>query len=299
MKGIKSMLSIDKLTLCYIANDELIDKLDNYDEIDDTDDCFRLKRIPSEDTLYMNGFNLMIKYPEKDAEGTTWRKFGTLRTKNRSVKNNSYVWIYFENWVFYETFITNSEKHSWFCLTDYVIDELELTFNNITELHICFDSNINFAKRVKKAQFNDDYEVILNGKCRFDKEEILKEILYLQTGNQKRMKTISAYIHPQVKDGLSLRIYDKSEELKKSNKSYIKTWIDMDNNIHRVEVTTKNEHIKEYYKEKSPEMKDETLIRLFASQQESQPILAEMIEYFANRLLRFRYKGNPISIFQI
>lgn len=44
---------------------------------------------------------------------------------------------------------------------------------------------------------------------------------------------------------------------------------------------------------------DEALMVTLASQHESQELLFDMLYYFSNRLLRFRYLGKVISIFEL
>lgn len=113
------------------------------------------------------------------------------------------------------------------------------------------------------------------------------------------MRTLSIYITPKKQDGLSLKVYDKKRELEKSKKSYIPLWNGLRNNDYRVELTLKNEHLKEFYKQKGETIPDELLMATLASQQQSQDPLFEMLLYFSNRLLRFRFDGKPISIFQL
>lgn len=140
------------------------------------------------------------------------KKLATLKTKLRSMDDSkvNYVWLYLENWVFYEVFgVYDGSKCNWLSSVDYIVDELGLRFNNITDLHISLDTNINFAKRIKHAQFSDDYKVILNGTLRSNKKEILGEILHIQTGDQCRLRTLTIYVNPKKQDGLSLKIYDK------------------------------------------------------------------------------------------
>lgn len=159
--------------------------------------------------------------------------------------------------------------------------------------------NINFAKKIKHAQFNDDYEVILNGKARLDKKEVLDEILHIQTGDQCRLRTLTICINPKKQDGLSLKIYDKKRELEKSNKKYIPQWNGLKDKDYRVELTIKNEHLKEFYQWKGEAVPDELLMATLASQSQSQDLLFDMLYYFSNRLLRFRYNGKGVSIFQL
>lgn len=302
MRKNKSIISVDKLTLCYQAKDKLINKLSECNELTDSDDCFYLERIPCDDALFSDSFNVIIKRTLFDGTGgLIKKKFATLRTKSHSMNENkiNYVWLYIENWVFYETSTAIQGKHNWLACVDYIVDELGLSFNNITSLDIALDTNINFAKRIKSAQFNDDYEVILNGTLRSDKKELLNEILHIQTGDQCRLRTLSIYITPKKQNGLSLKVYDKKRELGKSHKTYIPQWNELKNNDYRIELTLKNEHLKEVYKQKGEVIPDELLMATLASQQQSQDPLFAILLYFSNRLLRFRCNGKPISIFQL
>lgn len=295
------VISIDKLTLCYRAKDEIVQKLNECNELIDSDDCFRLVRVPSDEALFANSFHVMIKFPYSDGrKGFVERKFATLKTRLRSMEDTNYVWLYLENWVFYDVFgVYNGSKCNWLSCVDYVANELELSLNNITDLHIALDSTVNFAKKIKHAQLNDAYELILNGKLRSNKKKILKEILYVQTGDQHRLRTLTVYINPKKQDGLSLKIYDKKRELEKSNKEYIPKWSGITDKNYRVELTLKNEHLKEYYQNNGGTILDEALMVTLASQRESQELLFDMLYYFSNRLLRFRYSGKVISIFEL
>lgn len=302
MRKNKSVISVDKLTLCYKATGELVDRLNEYNELIDGDDCFRLVRVPSDEALFANCFHVMIKFSFGNAGGIVEKKLATLKTKLRSMDDSkvNYVWLYLENWVFYEVFgVYDGSKCNWLSCVDYIVDELGLRFNNITDLHISLDTNINFAKRIKHAQFSDDYKVILNGTLRFNKKEILGEILHIQTGDQCRLRTLTIYVNPKKQDGLSLKIYDKKKELEKSHKSYIPKWHGLKDKNYRVELTVKNEHLKEFYQWKNETFPNELLMATLASQSQSQDLLFDMLYYFSNRLLRFSYNGKGISIFQL
>lgn len=271
------------------------------DELVDSDGCFRLVRVPSDEALFANCFNVIIKFSLGNGEGIVERKLGTLKSKLRSMDNGiiNYVWLYVENWAFYETFSVIQGKHNWLSCIDYITDELGLSLNNITDFHIALDTNINFAKKIRRSQFNDDFELILNGTFRSDKKEVLNEILHIQTGDQCRLRTLSIYITPKKQDGLSLKVYDKKRELEKSNKAYIPLWNGLRKTDYRVELTLKNEHLKEFHKQKGEVIPDELLMATLASQEQSQDPLLEMLLYFSNRLLRFRFAGRPLSVFQL
>ena len=62
MRKKKSIISIDKLTLCYRATDEVIRKLNEYDKLEDSDNSFTLVRVPSDEALFANSFHVMINF---------------------------------------------------------------------------------------------------------------------------------------------------------------------------------------------------------------------------------------------
>lgn len=307
MKKVKSVISIDKLTLCYSASSELIAQLNEINELIDSDGCFRLVRIASDEALFANSFRLLIKFPEGDGKCTE-KEFAILKTKTNSIESNkkNYVWLYFDNWVFYEVFITvQGSKCNWLSCVNYIIDELGLVFNNITSLDIALDNNVNIAKKIKHAQFSDDYTVKLNGTFRKNKKVILDDILHISTGDQIKMRTASVVVKPRKKDGLSLKSYNKTNELNKSAKEYIPKWIDLNSIVYRTEVTLKNEHLKEFYAQNGESIPNELLLAILANQNESQSVLSEMLHYFTDRLLMFNYnpehkgKGKTLSIFEL
>ena len=110
---------------------------------------------------------------------------------------------------------------------------------------------------------------------------------------------MTIYVNPKKQDGLSLKIYDKKKELEKSHKSYIPKWHGLKDKNYRVELTVKNEHLKEFYQWKNETFPNELLMATLASQSQSQDLLFDMLYYFSNRLLRFSYNGKGISIFQL
>lgn len=62
MRKKKSVISVDKLTLCYRATDEVINKLNEYEELIDSDDCFTLVRVPSDEALFANSFQYCVAW---------------------------------------------------------------------------------------------------------------------------------------------------------------------------------------------------------------------------------------------
>lgn len=82
-------------------------------------------------------------------------------------------------------------------------------------------------------------------------------------------------------------------------KKGVPQWNGLKDKDYRVELTIKNEHLKEFYQWKGEAVPDELLMATLASQSQSQDLLFDMLYYFSNRLLRFRYNGKGVSIFQL
>lgn len=281
MKGIRLNFIIDKLTLCYTTDEANYERLLNLNYEDYGE--FVIKRCNDEDKFYRDSFVIYIKEIDNENGGIKYINFGCLKLNlliEREYNNeNKYVWVYINN----ECLYTNLYKNvNIIIYMDYIADVLNIELNNVTSMDISLDSNINYAKRLKKAVFNDDLDIILNGKLKNNKEETLNEILYLHTANRKRYTNLTVYIKQQSKDGFKLCLYDKSRELEKSKKYYISKWYQIDKNNFRSEIRLKAEHIKKYL------LAIKCPLNMILLKLNEQEFLFNMFTHFANRLIRFR-----------
>jgi len=241
MKGKKYQVSVDKLTVCYKAPENIIKGLSEITKYEyPGDGCFKLTK--SESSMFENSIKIDIINPNTNRYMT----FGTLafNKKLANCEQNNYVWLYFANRVFYTPFIqkTSNIIH----LSEFITDHIGLEYNNITSLDLAVNSNINFAKKIKKAIFNPDLLPIIDGTVRSDLDAVIEEVLYIHKGNQKRYTDISVYIkQPETKGGAEIRTYDKSDELEDDDKEYIKEWSTI-SHPHRIEISLKKNHIKKY-----------------------------------------------------
>lgn len=199
MRGIKAHLNVDKLTICYTMSDEIYMILKDSDVVDYND--FKMIRYKDPNKLFSDCFVIRCQNIDDNKGKLIWYDFAYLKFNIRlfdSDAHTNYVWIYVDN----KTLYTPSYLGvSVIPELEYITNILGLIINNITSLDIAFDSNINYAKRIRKAVFNPSLKVILNGKIKSDTKEVLNEIIYLQKGNQERVTDLSVYISQKKKDG--------------------------------------------------------------------------------------------------
>lgn len=289
MKGVKFNFVLDKLTLCYTTNEDNYRKIseiirEDYDE-------FTIERCNIKDSKFKDCFKIRIK--EIDKKGVKYIDFAYLKLnlliEKDNENNNKYIWIYINN----ECLYTHLYKDCNIIIyADYIADVLDLSLNNITNLDIALDTNINYAKRIKKAIFNKKLDLIINGKLR-EVDEVIDEILYVHTANRIKYTNISIYIKQASKGGFELCIYNKNKEIEKSQKGYIAEWNNIDKNHFRCEIRLKNEHIKKYLSTvKCP-------LEIILLKLNEQGFLYNMFLHHVNRLIRFRSNGKVYPFIEI
>lgn len=239
MKGIKYRLNIDKLTLCYVAQRNIVDDLENTKEW--ISDGFRIDKLENIETNNETFLKVSILEPTKEE---TYKEYAIIKIGNKFEKeedNKRYVWIMIDNKVFYG-YKKYSNDLSYIY---YIADSLKLEFNNITEIHIALNSNINWFSKVKRAIRNLSLiPIILNKKYQNEKE-IIDKVLYLHTADRKRYRTDTMIIKNADKD-MEIDLYDKSNEISDTNKKYIREDFGIKSNIFRNEVRLKKAALKDY-----------------------------------------------------
>lgn len=287
MKGIKFNFVIDKLTLCYTTSEDNYNKISKIEREDYGD--FLIERCKIEDNKFRDSFKIKIK--EVSDIGIKYIDFAYLKLnlliEKEGERKNNYIWVYIVNKCLYTHLYKDSNI---IIYIEYIADVLNLNLNNITALDIALDTNINYAKRIKRAIFNTDLDVIVNGRLR-DNEEVINEILYVHTANRIKYTNMTIYIKQASTDGFSLCIYDKQKEIIKSEKEYVAKWGNMGKNYFRCEIRLKNEHLKKYLSDIRCPI-DIILLKL-----NEQEFLSNMFFHYANRLIRFRDSSKNIYPF--
>ena len=287
MKGIKYRLNIDKLTLCYVAQKEIVDDLENTKEW--ISDGFRIDKIESIEKENETFLKVSILEPQKE---DSYKEYAIIKIGNTFEKEDDtkrYVWIMIDNKVFYG-YKKYSNDLSYIY---YIADSLKLEFNNITEIHIALNSNINWFNKVKKAIRNLLLTPIILNKKYPNEKEIIDKILYLHTADRKRYRTDTMIIKNADKD-MEIDLYDKSNEISDTNKEYIREDFGIKSNIFRNEVRLKKTALKDYLDYRELKWED-FYMRLIDFD-----FLFDVYNFFQNKIIRFaNRKRETISILEL
>ena len=144
-------VSVDKLRVCLNMPEHLYsylkDHYTRYDELNETrildEDDFSLIFIEDNDTTMKAVLNV------RDTEG--FFRLGTF-TFNASDKYKGKAFFTFDNAALYKNYLwlNDGEKHNYICDLDYISWFYGMTFNNITELEIAFDSTYNYIGKMRR-----------------------------------------------------------------------------------------------------------------------------------------------------
>ena len=158
----------------------------------------------------------------------------------------------FANAALYEQTISmHGEKYNHQSDIEYIADVLGLELNNYTEIELACDVNFNVIAKVQKLVKNyEEYDMIVNGKRIADENRKIEGFgEYFGRSRVKRDKYPTLYFKQANSDGLELKIYDKSKEIKEENpqKEYIEVWNDFGSQkVFRLELTIRNEQYKKW-----------------------------------------------------
>ncbi len=221
---------IDALTLCYVAEGELLDELREINYRAEFD-VFTLYRTIGR--THHQHFDIMLK--REKVACIYFDRYG-------AAADEPYIWIRIENFVLYDMELLVEVLS--------LTQLLDLTFNNITHLDLARDFGYNISERIRSLMRNPDIKTIVNGKQIKDRDEALKGITRTCRMSLNRDKTKSLTIK-QAKaiknkyDGITLDSYDKMDEItSKSAKRYIIDYYGNPKRLYRLELRLNNQDIR-------------------------------------------------------
>lgn len=221
---------IDALTLCYVAEGEVLDELREINYRAEFD-VFTLYRTIGR--THHQHFDAMLK--GKKVACVYFDRYG-------AAAGEPYIWIRIENFVLYDMKLLVEVLS--------LTQLLDLTFNNITHLDLARDFSYNISERIRSLMRNPELKTIVNGKQIKDRDAALKGITRTCRMSLKRDKTKSLTIK-QAKaiknkyDGTTLDSYDKMDEItSKSEKRYILDYYGNPKRLHRLELRLNNQDIR-------------------------------------------------------
>ena len=243
-------INIDKLKICYTLTEQSILhdlKVNPTDEFEHPEWGFRLEREEGKhfDNIYR------IIYLERVCNSPTaeydHQCFGKVKWGLRSDKEGEmakYVWIEIDNRQFYLNYNYNTKSRMVYL--EYIEAMLGLVFHNLTQLDLAMDDGRNLSKRLIRAIRDESLVPIVNGKRVTDRGELLEDILYIGTGDCRRIRETSLVVKQKNGD-IRLCAYNKKREVEnQSHKDYILEANGNPPHLHRMEVRINSDSLKEY-----------------------------------------------------
>lgn len=253
-KNFKWVVNTDKLRVCFNMPENLYeylhDQCSRYDELSKSrildEDDFHLVFINEDETTMSAVLNV------RDIEG--YFRLGTFTFSN-SAKYEGKAFFSFENSALYRIYtrIPNVAPQNHICNLLYVASYYGMTFNNITELELAFDSTYNYIRTMRNwIKDTENFDLYINGKKVKD-SELLTGYGEFYTRNRNKLSTTPTLYFSQKKDtDMKMRIYDKSKELEENSPQKaerVKEWLGWDDTsrIYRIEVVLHNTNVREFF----------------------------------------------------
>jgi len=193
---------------------------------------------------------------------------------------------------------TRTQYNTIFFLEE-MASRLSLELVSISNLEIALDSNINFARLIKRNVANSELIPVINN-TKFPDIESRQRLNNTHiTHSTTRLRAVNlGYLIKQSNNELQLKCYNKVEEIEAESKqkTYIYRWLGMDKNIHRMEITAKWSPIKAFCKNNDLTVED------FLYNLHTGEILSEPFIIWLNRLIHFKTVGKSkgtISVFDL
>jgi hypothetical protein len=252
-KRIDWAVNVDKLRVCYNMPENLYDYLrehyTRYDEMSNTrildEDDFSLVFIEEGETKMSAILNV------RDVDG--YYRLGAF-TFNNGAKYRGKAFFAFDNLALYRVYtkFPNAEPANHICDLLYVTNCLGMTFNNITELELAFDSTYNYIKKVRRRILDvENYDLYLNGRKVTDDETLDGYGEYYTRSRKKLSKLPTLYFSQAKNTDMQMRVYDKARELNENSPhkaDRLKDWLCWEDmtNFCRVEVVLHNTNVREF-----------------------------------------------------
>ena len=302
-------VNVDKLRVCFTMPENLYTYLNEhytrYDELTNArildEDDFSLVFIEDDETKMSAVLNV------RDVDG--YFRLGTFTFSN-SAKYEGKAFFTFENGALYRVYtrVPNGEPTNHICDLLYVADFYGMTFNNVTELELAFDSTYNYISKVRRMIKDvENYDLYLNGRKVTNDETLDGYGEYYSRSRVKLSKLPTLYFSQAKDTDMKMRIYDKATELTESSPhktEQLKEWLGWDDisTLYRVEVVMHNTNVREFIGRYGEVLVGDSgehcnILNLLASEE----FRLAMVLDSTNRMIYFRDKqtGNHISLVEV
>lgn len=296
----KTRFNLDKLRICFRQPNGLFESLNTSKtdliKIGDNISLFIIRENEDEETPSKLMANVIL-HNEGDF------LFGHF-VFNNSKKYEGLCWLTLSNQALYRKY-QDIGAYSFVYYLNAIAYNLELFFNNITEIEICADTTNNIERKLRKLiKDHSNYEMIFNGKKLTDPFRKIEN--YHEAFSRSRAKLIPSptlYFEQVKKDAPLMRVYNKSVEISdnKDQKNYIEKWNNFGNKpIHRAEVRLKNESIKQAWEKFTEHLPDDEPMKQadgITQLLDDEIFLSWIWREYTNRLVSFNtQEGEKITL---
>ena len=303
MRKARAQINIDKLKVCFRANEYLTNTLiDEFNlngnrDRSETDHIiefpdFRLVCVDNNDDKMSVAIDILMDDKR--------HRLGCYEFSLNG-KYKPYTFFTAENRALYTDFLPwLPHKNSIIGLLEDISASIGLYVNNITCVELALDTNLNILQSVKRAIRNyQDIEMIYCGRKVTNPNRKIENYTVTYGGSRKRLYSNRPTIRLAQVDGVEIKVYNKTAEMQEATPeklNYIPQWNGTGRqNIYRAEVTVRNPDISAFC-DASGTDREEVLFRL-----QSEEWRASLWLWAANRVLRFRNKhtGEAIDLLDI
>ena len=264
IKNFKWAVNIDKLRVCFNMPEHLYEYLHDhysrYNELDKTrildEDDFNLVFINEDETTMSAVLNV------RDIEG--YYRLGTFTFSN-SAKYEGKAFFAFENSALYRIYakIPSVAPQNHICDLLYVANYYGMTFNNVTELELAFDSTYNYIRTARNwIKDTENFDLYINGKKVKGAELLAGYGEYYARNRSKLSATPTLYFSQKKDTDMKMRVYDKSKELEENSPQkaeQVKEWFGWDDmsQLYRIEVVLHNTNVRDFFDRCREQLPDE------------------------------------------
>lgn len=282
-----SVLNIDKLRLCFVGPRELAEKMENRGVIrhkNFTMTKIFQSKVGCQFSVVLKNSSAAPNFPG-DELGTL--KLGNIMKSTPFGPDQFYFWLDIKNRQLYNSpgGIQAQER------AKDVARILGLQFYKLTYIELAADSPVNYLPRISEALSNPTMQVYTLGKSPDSRTDEYRGLNWEIWQSATTITNTALRIKNKEKT-MELYCYDKKKEIEVSGKDYIKVADGFKgDDLWRYEIRLHGDALDEYLRKRKLAQRD-----LFPTNSLSYDLLADLYEYFAQRLIRAKvYRGTTLS----
>ena len=300
---------MDKLKVCllqpqstfgYIRDHTSYTTIDGMRVLDE--DGYKLVAVEEDDNAMTAALDVM------DDSGE-YLRLGTFQLNGAGSKYQGRAFFSFENSSLYTVFGVTADgaKANWVDMLLPIAEDMGMAFNNVTEVEVALDSTVNVIYRMRKLIKDvDKYDMYLNGR-KVEVGTTLKSYgEYYERTREQLSRRPTLYFSQSKDTDMSLRIYDKTTELREHSPEKAARyhdwlgWSDTDR-IYRAEVTLHNTNVREFCERQGKRLAEQgehnNVLGLFGMEE----FRLGMLRDATDRMVYFRDRrdGSKVSVIDL